>query len=338
MRRTFLAALVAVLALASFPARSLAADTVTVKLGTLAPDGSPWHLLLKEMAEKWSAESGGKVKLKIFPGGIQGNEGDMIRKMRVGQLQAGSVTIIGLRDIDSAPQALGAPGLITTDEELAYVYEKLAPTWEKAFEAKGFKVLSWGDTGWAYVFSKREARTPKEMAGLKIFAWNGDPGATEAWKEVGFQPVVISSTDILPSLSTGMIEGFSTTPIMAMTARWYEQAKFMPDARWGRLAGATIITKEAWDKIPAELQPKLLAIAHTIGAKINTEVTKMGADSINVMKKNGLKVLELTDAERAEWQKAAEKTWAVIGTKVVTPAQFDAVKKARDEYRAAHKK
>jgi TRAP-type C4-dicarboxylate transport system substrate-binding protein len=336
IRRNIALALVSLATLLGGPAPA-AAQSVTVKLGTMAPDGSTWHQLLKEMGEKWQAASGGRVKLKIFPGGIQGNEGDVIRKMRVDQLQAGAVSIVGLRDIDPAPQGLGTPGLVTDDEELAHVYEKLAPYWEKKLDAQGFMVLSWGDTGWAHIFTKRKIRTPKDINGLKMFAWSGDPGAFEAWKAVGFQPVVISSTDMLPSLSTGMIEGFATTPILAMTARWYEQTKYMPNVRWGRLAGATIMTKKAWEKIPEAMRPKLLEIAREVGHKINAEVSKLGADSIESMKKNGLEVLELTPAEQAEWDAAALKVWPVLRGTICSAEDFDLLVKTRDEYRATKK-
>jgi len=333
MRGMLAGALLSLASIVLAPAQA-AAQTVTIKLGTLAPDGSTWHQLLKEMGERWAAESGGKVKLKIFPGGIQGNEGDVIRKMRIGQLQAGAVSIVGLRDIDSAPQALGTPGLITNDDELAYVYEKLAPYWEGKLNEKGFKVLSWGDTGWAHMFTKKPIRTPKDINGLKMFAWSGDPGSFDGWKACGFQPVIVSSTDMIVSLSTGMIEGFATTPILAMTARWYEQTKYMPTVRWGRLAGATIITAEAWNKIPAEHQPKLMAIAKEIGAKINAEVDKLGRDSIEAMKKNGLQVLDLNEAELAEWQAASQKIWPVLRGTLCSNEDFDIVLKTRDEFRA----
>ena len=100
-----------------FGAPTLAADEVTIKLGTLAPSGSTWHNLLKDMGEKWSTASGGKVKLKIYPGGALGNEGDMVRKMAVGQLHAASITTIGLHDISPEPQALSVPMMIESDEE-----------------------------------------------------------------------------------------------------------------------------------------------------------------------------------------------------------------------------
>src|ERR1041384_1598673 len=139
MRRTLVAGLVSLIALAAGAAAQ--AQTVTIKLGTMAPDGSTWHLLLKDMGEKWAADSGGKVKVKIFPGGIQGNEGDVIRKMKLGQLQAGPVPIVGPRDIDHGPQAVGAPGLLDTDEEFQYVLDQLGPVWEKRLADQGFVVL-----------------------------------------------------------------------------------------------------------------------------------------------------------------------------------------------------
>ena len=333
MRRTIVAGLALLLALVAAPVVAHA-QTVTIRLGTVAPEGSTWHLLLKEMGEKWAADTGGKVKLKIFPGGIQGNEGDVIKKMRIGGLQAGAVSIVGLRDIDWGPEALGTPGLLNTDDEFQYALEKLGPVWEKRLAEKGFIVLSWGDTGWCRLFSKVELRTPGQAKDLKMFAWASDTGSEEAWKLVGFRPVVISATDMLPSLTTGMIDAFATTPILAMTARWYEPTKYMPDVNWGRLAGATIVSKDAWEKIPEEVRPKLLASARSVGEKINAEVAKMGRDAIDVMKKNGLEVLDLTPAERAEWQAAAEKTWPVIRTKVSTPEDFDLVKATRDEFRA----
>jgi TRAP-type C4-dicarboxylate transport system substrate-binding protein len=328
---SILAAALAAMALAGGGAR---AESVMVKLGTMAPDGSPWHLLLQDMGESWSSETGGKVKVKIFPGGIQGNEGDVIRKMRIGQLQAGAVSIVGLRDIDPGPQALATPGMIDSEEELAYVYERVAPVWEKRLEEKGFIVLSWGDTGWGHIFAKRPIHGPKDLDGLKVMAWSGDPGAVEAWRMVGAQPVVISVTDMLPSLSTGMIDGFATAPLLAMTARWYEQTRYMPDVKWGRLAGATIMTTKAWEKIPEGSRAKLLATAREIGRKVNVEVAKMETDSITAMKKNGLEVIEPSAAERAEWQATAEKTWPVIRGGVVPAEDFDLVKRTRDEYRA----
>jgi TRAP-type transport system periplasmic protein len=332
MRALSFLAFALVLAGAAAPAR---AQTVTIKLGSMVPDGSAWHGLLKQLGDEWSKASDGKVKLKIFPNGVAGSEGDMVRKMRVGQLQAAALTVVGLHDIETSPQAVATPGLMTTEEEFAYAFEKMQPTWEKRFLDKGFVTLMWGDTGSVHMFFSKEVKTAAELKGIRVFAWAGDPYANKAWELAGFQPVVLSSTDIMPSLSTGMIQGFGATPIMAFSARWYEGAKFMLNASYGHLPGATIVAKETWEKIPAELRPKLLEIARQIGVKVNTEVNKMQADALDQMKKNGLKVINLSEADTKLWEAQQEKTWAAVRGGVCTEADFDAVKRTRDEYRAA---
>lgn len=331
----FVRRLLAVLAaLALVAVAAPAAAKVTVKLGTVAPDGSPWHKLLRELARTWEKESGGEVQLKIFAGGVAGNEGDMVRKMRVGQLQAAAITVIGLHDIDPAMEAITVPGMIRDEAELAHVLGEVGPQWEKRLEDKGFVVLAWGDTGWAHLFSKRPVKAPADIRGMKLFTWAGDPKAAEAWRAAGFTPVVLSSTDIVPSLTTGMIEGVVNSPIMAYTARWYENAGHMPVARFGRLVGAMVITKDTWEKIPAELRPKLLAAARAVGARIDRAVSKMNDDAIAAMEKRGLNVVRLTPEELVQWEEMAEKTWPIVRGGTVPAEEFDRVKQVRDRYRA----
>lgn len=322
--------LAALMALPIFVAPTPAA-AVTIKLGTLAPDGSSWDVLLKEMATKWSAASSGSVKLKIFGGGVAGDEGDMVRKLRIGQLHAAALTVVGLHDIHTAPQAISAPGLIADDAEWKHVFEKVTPIWEARLQERGFVVLMWGDTGWVHMFLRKPVRTPEEMRGLKVFAWSGDPASVNAWKLAGFVPVVISATDILPSLSTGMIDGFGTTPVMALTARWYEYTPYMTSTAWGHLPGATVVRRESWEQIPPATQAKLLAIAREYGVKVNAEVERLQRDAIAAMQKNGLKVLKL---DPVAWNKLAEKSWPAVRGGVVTEAEFDEVKSIRDAYRA----
>ena len=135
MRRAWMVPLA--LAAMCVPVPAAHAATVTLKLGTMAPEGSSWDALLKEMAGKWSAASGGTVKLKIFGGGVAGNEGDMVRKLRIGQLHAAALTVVGLHDIDSAPQAISAPGLIADDAEWQHVFGKMMPIWEATLRERG---------------------------------------------------------------------------------------------------------------------------------------------------------------------------------------------------------
>ena len=182
MRKTL--ALFSLAALLALPGRA-SAQNIDIKLGTLAPKGSTWETLMKEMGQKWKEASGGKVNLRIYPGGVLGNEGDMVRKMRVGQLQASALTTVGLHDITPEPLAVTAPMVVQSYDELDYVMEKMMPSLEKKLEEKGYVVLAWSEVGFVYFFSALQFHTPDEAKKAKIFTWEGDPGSVEAWKATG---------------------------------------------------------------------------------------------------------------------------------------------------------
>jgi len=311
------------------------AQDVTVKLGTLAPSGSSWHEILKDMAERWSQASQGKVKLRIYPGGTQGSESEMIRKMAVGQLQAAAVTSVGLHDIVAEPQALAVPLMFDAEDEVTAVMQKVQPRMESLLEKKGYVALTWGIVGSIKIFCAHPYRTPAEMASAKIFTWEGDPGSVQAFRAAGFTPVVLSSNDIITSLQTGMIDCVPNVPLYALPVRLFERASNMIDVNWGFLVGATVVRKDAWERIPAEVRLRLAEISRELGKKVDAEVGKLNSDAVVAMKKQGLTVIEVA---QGPWRAAAEKAWPVVRGKIVPAEFFDEVRRERDAYRAAKKK
>jgi TRAP-type C4-dicarboxylate transport system substrate-binding protein len=316
-------------------AGSASAQTVKIKLGTLAPQGSSWHQLLISMAAEFSKASNGKVELKVYAGGTQGNEGEMIRKISIGQLQAASMTAVGLHEITPEPQAEDVPFMIDSYEEYDFVHEKVRGKLEGALAKKSFQVLQWGEVGFIYLFSTQPYKTPQDFGKGKVFTWNGDPGAEAAWKAAGFHPVVLSSTDLIPSLSSGMINIISESPLYAYTTHIFDRANHMLDLHWGFLTGATVVRKDAWDKVPADLRGKLLEISESYGIKTREDIRKQNEDAIIQMKNRGLIVEEPGNLEG--WQKAAVAASTIVRGKVVPAEIYDEVKKYRDEYRAQHK-
>ncbi len=326
----------AIALLLSLTAGSAAAQTVRIKLGTLAPQGSTWHQLLQQMAQEFSKASGGKVELKIYAGGTQGSEGEMIRKISIGQLQGASMTAIGLHEITPEPQAEDVPFMIDSYDEYDYVHEHIRGKLEEAISKKGYQVLQWGEVGFVYFFSTEPYRTPADFAKGKVFTWNGDPGAEAAWKAAGFHPVVLSSTDLVPALTSGMINVVNQSPLYAYTTNLYSRANHMLNLHWGFLTGATIVRKDTWAKIAPDVQKKLLQIADDYGKKTRDDLRKQNEDAIQQMKNRGLDVEEPADIQA--WQKAAEQANKVVRGKVVPAAIYDEVKRLRDEFRAQHRR
>jgi TRAP-type C4-dicarboxylate transport system substrate-binding protein len=315
-------------------AGSASAQAVRIKLGTLAPQGSTWHQFMLQMAADFSKVSAGKVELKIYAGGTQGNEGEMVRKMSIGQLQASSITAIGLHEITPEPQVEDMPFLIDSYEEYDWMHEKLRGKLEEALAKKNYIALQWGEVGFVYLFSTEAYRTPADFAKAKVFTWNGDPGAEQAWKAAGFHPVVLSSTDLLPSLSSRMVNVVGESPLYAYTTHLFERANHMLDLHWGFLTGATVVRKDVWEKIAPDLRPKVLEIAEDYGKRTRADVRKQNEEAIEQMKKRGLQVVEPADLEA--WERAAEKANAVVRGRVVPAALYDEVIKLRNDYRAQH--
>jgi TRAP-type C4-dicarboxylate transport system substrate-binding protein len=325
--------LLAVALLLLLPALSRVAQAdVVIKLGTLAPNGSPWHTLLKEMGQKWEQTSGGKVKLRIYPGGVLGNEGDMVKKIRIGQLQAASLTTIGLHDIAAEAQAVDVPMMIDSWATLDFVMDRMGPKLERIIDAKGYVVLGWSEVGFVRFFSTRKYATLAEMQQAKMFCWEGDPASAEAWRAGGFHPVVVSSTDIVPSLQTGLIDTVALAPLYAYSSRIFEKAKYMLDVPWAVLTGATVVKKEDWDKVPDDLKPKLIEITRDYSKRVGAEVRRMDGEALENMVKQGLVQVKTTDL--TAFDKAAQNSYKVIRGKVVPAEAFDEVKKLVEEAHA----
>lgn len=329
--RTLLAGALAVLI-------AMPAGAATIKLGSLVPKGSPWHKALEDMALAWAKISGGEVRLRIYPGGVAGDEPDMVRKMRIGQLHAAALTGAGLSRIAQEVQALQMPMMLRSDAELDYVRGRLMPKLDAALEAKGFQVLNWADAGWVYFFTQTPVVHPDDLKPLKIFAWAGETANISAWRGAGYNPVPLPATEIHTGLSSGLINAVPTTPIAALSYQWFGLAKHMSDVKWAPLVGATVITERAWRRIPADLRPKLLKATRDVGKKLQPQIRKLEAEAIAVMKKHGLKVHHVPEDVRAEWVRRARKGYPQLIDRIVPKAMVSEVERVRDAYRTTNGK
>jgi TRAP-type transport system periplasmic protein len=337
IRRRCLPVLAALAALVLAWGRPAAAQPLTIKMATLVPQGSSWHRILQEMAEEWKTASGGQVTVRLYPGGVAGDDPDVVRKMRLGTLNAGVLTAPGLAQIDPSVFALGVPMMYDSYDEVYGTLERLRPSLEAKIAAKGFVVLAWADGGWVHYFSQKPVAKPDDLRALKLFSWAGDTPQVELLKSARFNPVPLPSTELATALQTGLVQAFGAPPGIALIAGYFNHAKFMTDLEWQMLLGAVVVTKASWDRIPAEAQGKLRAAAETAGRRLREEIRASAARDIEAMKKRGLTVVAVDAAARQQWRQLAEGLYPRIRGTIVPADAFDAALQARDAWRAAHK-
>ncbi len=303
-------------------------------MGTLAPKDSKWHQILLDMGEQWSKATGGKVRLQVYPGGEQGDEPEMVQKMRIHKLQAVALSGAGLSGIDASVSALQIPLMFDSYEELDYVRDRIAPRLEKALAARGYIVLNWADAGWVHFFTKAPAMTPDDFRKIRICVLQGDSTTFELYKNNGFRPVSLAATDILTGLQTGLIDGFQSPPLVALGSQWFGGARNMLDIKFATLVGATLISKEVWSKFSAGDQQKMMEISRKAGVELRQEIRGLEEGSVGMMQTMGLNLETATPEARAQWKQLIEtRLYPELRSKGMPADLFDEVKRLRDEYR-----
>lgn len=307
-----------------------------IKLTTLAPKDSSYDQTLRRMGQEWKKLSGGEVDLVVYAGGVQGGEAAMIKRMKIGQIQAAMLTAVGLSELESSVTGLNSmPMMFQNLDEVDYVGTKLQPRLEQLLAEKGFVVLFWTDAGWVQYFSRKPFRTPDDLRKLKMFSWAGSEKADGISKGAGFNPVPLETADIMPGLQTGLIDVVAMPPFYALGTQIYTAASYMLDLRWAPLVGAAILDKKTWDKLSPEVQKGIRESALQAGKAIKAASRTESDDAVRTMcDKWGLKVNKPTPDEYAQWRTAFEAVYPQIRGAIVPPDVWDMAIGAVKEYRA----
>lgn len=313
--------------LASSPASAAA-----LKLATLVPEGSIWDQALREMGDQWKRETEGRVELRIYAGGVAGSESDILRKMRIGQLHAATLTVSGLEDIDPAFAVLTMPLFYDSFDEYLYVLDGLSDRLEAKLTAQGYVLLHWGHGGWIRLFSRDPVRGITDLRKQKIYVTAGADALFAIWRDNGFKPVSLAPTDIMTGFQTGMIDVVATTPLAALSLQWFRQAPFMQETGLAPLSGATIIKQSEWDKIAAADQKLLLADAAALEHRQRTEIPAQEVAAIDEMSKRGLTVTAADTS--SEWTTTAARLAESMRGSLAPRDFYDAARALRDEFRA----
>ena len=272
-------------------ASTSSAQQYTIKFATVAPEGSTWMNVMKEYDQAIRKESNGRLGFKTYPGGVQGDEKDLLRKIRIGQLHSAGVTGNGLTTVAPVARVMDSPFLFKTYDEVDNIYQTFDKEFNQSFTENGFVNLGWAEVGFVYMFTNTPVRVTEDLKGVKMWMWEGDPIAEAAFKAIGIHPIPLSITDVLTSLQTKLIDGIYISPYAAIALQWFSRVKYMLDVPLADAAGAVIISKKKFDEMPADLQEILLKNGRKYMQKLTSLSRQDNAKSIETLKKNGISIL-----------------------------------------------
>jgi TRAP-type C4-dicarboxylate transport system substrate-binding protein len=322
----------ALLAVLATVTEAAAQGQVRVKLATQAPDGSPWHRILEDMGHEWQETTGGRVRLVIYPGGVAGDDGATLRKIRHRQLQGTTLTV-GLSDLDAAFNVFRIPFFFESTEEVFYVLDRLTPLLEERLAEQGFVNVHWGYGGWLHIFSNRPTPSVEDLRGLKMYT-----GATDRmvrlWRQNGFNPVSLSTSDIMVGLQSGMIDGLPASPLIALAFQWFRRTPYMLDPGFAPLIGATLIDVKTWEKLSESDRAAILAVSREAGDRLAEEIPRKDEEALSEMIMRGLQVIRVDlNGGDDRWRSTADDFAASFRAAMVPEEVFDLALRYRNEYR-----
>ena len=323
-----------ILGMLCLPVTHLAAESL--KFATLAPKGSTWMNNFEAMGKELRAKTDGELGLRIYPNGVQGDELDVIRKMRAGLLHAGAMTATGLGEIQEEVLIFQLPRLFKTYEELDYVRDYLREDLDKAFKDAGYILLGMGDIGYYYLFSNQPIRTIADLQSpsVKMWARTTDKIALTFYKNAEIATVPREVTQVLSSLYSGQLNTLAASPYVAIALQWYDKFKYMTDLPVNVGVGATVITKEKFDQLSAEHQ-KILR--ETVDAYQNDLIQNIRKDNERALealqKKAGIQVVAFEEDSREAWDAIAAQTHNTLVGEIYSQEFLDKINALLEEYR-----
>lgn len=339
MNRLSLLSVTALAALATLGVgRPAHAENVELRIATLAPSGSPWMEVLDKANAEIKQKTGGRVTLKYFEGGQQGDEKDFVRKIKLGQLDGAAVTSIGLAMIDESIRVLELPMMFNSPEEVDYVADKMWPHFQEKFAKKGFKLQDRGEVGWIYFMSKSKVESLKDLKGQKLWMWGDDQLVGAMFKKLALNGVPLGVPEVDAALTSGKIEACYGSPVAAVALQWYSKVKYMTSMPMSFAIGATVVSLDSLKKISAEDQKTVEEVSKANAKKLRKVIRKANEDAKATMTRKGITVVQTPVAMVDEFTKQAHDAWTELTGKIYSKDELDMVIKYRDEYRAKHKK
>ncbi|OGP10788.1 MAG: hypothetical protein A2048_02975 [Deltaproteobacteria bacterium GWA2_45_12] len=300
------------------PPAAAVVPEVTIKCATLAPEGTTMTNSLKTMSKELATRTGGKVVFKMYYGGTAGDEKDVVRKMRIGQLNCGALTGVGLGMIEPEFRVLELPFLFKNYSAADHVMKEMRPYFETKIREKGFELLGWAEVGFVNIFSNKPITKKADLTGVKFWMWEGDVLAQTMFEKLGIVPIPLALTDVLTSLQTGLIDGCYAPPLGAIAFQWHTKTKYVTDVPLVDATGGIIVSKATWDSLKPEYQTILKEVITAESQKLITNSRSDNVKSLEVLKGMGLTVNQLTPEALAELQAISKD----VGTTLVSKALF----------------
>ena len=310
---------------------------VVIKLGTLAPEGSSWMKTFNTINTEVMKKTGNTVQFRIYPGGVLGDEMDMLRKLKIGQIQAVALTSAGLSTLFKEMDVLQIPFLFQTYEEVDAVLKRMDSFFRKGFDDNGYVLLGWSEAGFVYLMSTVPVASVVELRKAKVWIWEDSPQSKAIFDEAGVKAIPLTVPDVLVGLQTGLVEVIYAPPTAAISLQWFTKVKYLTDVPLIYLAGGVIVKKDIFKQIPQTSQNFIMESFQQQLDQLKIITRNENRDAIKVLVKNGIKIIPSSKNQIDEYKRLSNKAIGHISGQTFSKKVLDEVTSLLESYRRGGK-
>ena len=285
---------------------------LVIKLATLAPEGSTWAKAFNALNSEIMKKTENKVQFRIYPGGVLGDEKDVLRKMKIGQIQGAALTAGGLSAIYKEIDILQIPFLFQNYGEVDYVLAKMDSSFRKGFEENGYIVLGWSEAGFIYLMSTVPIASVSDLKKAKVWIWEESPMSKAIFDEAGVSAIPLSIPDVMVGLQTGLINVVYAPPTGAISLQWFTKIKYVTDVPLVYLLAGLVLRKDTFNQIPLSFQLTILESFQKHLEPLKTVTRDENRDAMKVMTKQGVKLILPSKSQIDEFEKLSSKAMGHI--------------------------
>jgi len=283
-----------------------AAKTTTLKIATLAPEGSSYIQALNELNTELKQKTNNGVRLRIYPGGVLGDEKDMRRKMHVGQIHGAVLTSAGLSGIFNEMDVFQIPFLFEGYDEVDFVEKKMDAFFKNGLQDKGYILLGWSEGGFIRLLSTRPMASLDDLRKAKVWTWEEAPMAKAIFDEAGISAIPLSLPDVMVGLQTGLVEVVYAPPSMAISLQWFTKTKYMTDVPLMYLIGGVVVKKNILKKLSPDHRQVLMELSTKYLDQLKLMIRKENQEAIKVMAKHGVKLIYPSENQIEDFKKISK--------------------------------
>ena len=312
---------------------SSSAKTLVIKLATLAPEGSSWIATFNSIDKEVREKTEQQVQFKFYPGGVLGDEKDMLRKMHIGQIQGAALTSAGLSAIYNEMDVFQIPFLFQSHDEVDYVLMEMDAFFRKGFDKNDYVLLGWSEGGFVHLMSTKPVATLDDLRKVKVWTWTDSPMTKVIFDEANVSAIPLSVPDVLVGLQTGLVDVVYAPPSGAISLQWFTKTKYITDVNLIYLIGGVVMKKKLFNKMSPAHQNILMDAFRRQMAQLKKTIRKENQEAVQVMVKHGVKIITPSPAQVSEFKTVSEKAIQRLVDKSFSKKVKDEVSAKLEAYR-----